>query len=73
MTLKEHLERALVTEDYEQTSKAIVVLEATEETLTFASIADILDSEASYLNLYFVSDDKDDDGLIVLNVSETNE
>lgn len=73
MTLKEYLEKALADKDYKHTAKALVIMEATDETLTFASIADILDSEASYLNMYFVSDDKDDNGVITLYISETND
>lgn len=73
MTLKEHLEKCLASEEYKQTEKAFVRLESTEETLTFASIADILDSEASYLGMYFVSDDRDDDGILVFYITETRE
>lgn len=73
MSLKDYLDKVLEDNDYKSTTKALVVLEATEETLTFASIGDILDSEAAYLNLYFVSEDKNDNGILTFYVSETKE
>ena len=73
MKFKDYLTKVLKEKEYAVTDKGLVVMSLTEEVLTFASIADMLDSEASYLDMYHIDTDRDDNNVIKFIVSETQD
>lgn len=73
MKFKDYLTEVLKEKEYAVTDKGLVVMSLTEEVLTFASIADMLDSEASYLDMYHIDTDRDDNNVIKFIVSETQD